>query len=70
MKYLKDKLSRAVEGGDSLAAEQAKEDLEREASERYKGFVVRSRLEKVPNETETQRICSRGIVSRVPVSVY
>ena len=44
------KLSRAVEGGDSIAIDLAKGDLEREASERYKGFVVRNRLKRVLNE--------------------
>ena len=48
-KSLEDRLSRAVEGG-SVAIELAKGDLEREASERYKGFVVRNRLKRVPNE--------------------
>ena len=40
-----------MEGGDSVAIDLAKGDLEREASERYKGFVVRNRLKRVPNET-------------------
>ena len=39
-----------MEGGDSVAIDLAKGDLEREASERYKGFVVRNRLKRVPNE--------------------
>ena len=43
-KSIKDRLSRAVEVGDSVAIDLAKGDLEREASERYKGFVVRNRL--------------------------
>ena len=47
-KSLEDRLSRAVEGGgDSVAIDLAKGDLEREASERYKGFVVRNRLKRV-----------------------
>ena len=33
-----------------MAIDLAKGDLEREASERYKGFVVRNRLKRVPNE--------------------
>ena len=49
-KSLEDRLSRAVEGEDSVAIDLAKGDLEREASERYKGFVVRNRLKRVPNE--------------------
>ena len=49
-KSLEDRLSRAVEGGDSVAIDLAKGDLEHEASERYKGFVVRNRLKRVPNE--------------------
>ena len=35
-----------MEGGDSVAIDLAKGDLEREASERYKGFVVRNKLKK------------------------
>ena len=49
-KSLEDRLSRAVKGGNSVAMDLAKGDLEREASERYKGFVVRNRLKRVPNE--------------------
>ena len=49
-KSLEDRLSRAVEGGDSVAIDLAKGDLEFKASERYKGFVVRNRLKRVPNE--------------------
>ena len=50
-KSLEDRLSRAVEGcGDSVAVDLAKGDFEREASERYKGLVVRNRLTRVPNE--------------------
>ena len=36
--------------GDSLAVDLVKGDLEREASKRYKGFVVRSNSSRVPNE--------------------
>ena len=39
-----------MEGGDSLAIDLAKGDLEHEASERYKGFVDRNRLKSVSNE--------------------
>ena len=50
VKSLEDRLSRAVEVGDSLAIDLARRDLEREASECYKGFVVRNRLKRVSNE--------------------
>ena len=43
-KSLEDRLSRLVEREDSLDVDLAKYDLEREVSERYKGFVVRTRL--------------------------
>ena len=36
--------------GDSLTIDLVKGDLEHEASERYKGFVVRNRLKRVSNE--------------------
>ena len=49
-KSLEDRLSREVEGEDSLAVDLARRDLEREASERYKGFIVRNRLKSVSNE--------------------
>ena len=50
-KSLKDRHSRAVEGeGDSVAVDLAKEYLEREAREHYKGFVIRNRLKRVSNE--------------------
>ena len=39
-----------MEGGDSVAIDLAKGNLERETNERYKGFVVRNRLKRVPNE--------------------
>ena len=50
MKSIDDRLSRAVAGGDSLTVELARGDLERERSERYKGYVVRSRIKSVLNE--------------------
>ena len=50
VKSLDDKLSWAVEREYSLAVDLAKRDLECEASERYHGFVVRSRLKRVVNE--------------------
>ena len=49
-KSLDDRLFQTVEMGDSLAVDLAWRDLEREASERYKGFVVRARLNRVSNE--------------------
>ena len=49
VKSLEDRLSRAL-GGGSLAEDLAKGNLECVASKRYKGFVVRSRLSRVPNE--------------------
>ena len=49
-KSIDDQLSRAVAGGGSLTIELTRGDLQRKASERYKGFVVRSRLKRVLNE--------------------
>ena len=49
-KSIEDRLSRAMAEGDSLTVELARRDLERETSERYKGFVVRSRLKRVQYE--------------------
>ena len=49
-KSLEDRLSQAVAREDSVAVDLAKGNLEREASERYKGIVVRNRLKRVPNE--------------------
>ena len=46
-------------GGDSLNVELATRDLERKTSERYKGFVVRSRLKRVPNEAEKSNETAR-----------
>ena len=46
-KSIDDKLSRAVAGGDSITIELARGNLERKTSERYKGFVVRSRLKRI-----------------------
>ena len=40
-----DRLSQVVERGDSLVIDLTRQDLKREASERYKGFVVISRLD-------------------------
>ena len=52
VKSLEDRLSRMVERGDSVDMDLARRDLECEASERYKGLVVRSRLKRVPNKAE------------------
>ena len=49
-KSIEDRLSLAVAGGDSLTIELAKRDLERESSECYKGYVVRSRINRVLNK--------------------
>ena len=49
-KPIDDRISRAVARRDSLCVELARGDLERESSERYKGYVVRSRLKRVLNE--------------------
>ena len=72
-KSLEDKLSWVVEGRDSLAVDLARRDLEHEVSERYKGYVVRSRLKSVSNaamkcntlarEKEVQRFPFRYIES-------
>ena len=59
MKSLEDRLSQAVKGRNSLAADLAKGDLEREASGRYKGFVVRSGLSRVPNEAVKRNAFAR-----------
>ena len=58
-KSIDDRLSRAVAGGDSLGVELARRDLERESSERYKGFVVRSRLKRVLNEAVKSNATAR-----------
>ena len=62
-KSLEDRLSRAVEGGDSIA----KGDLEREVSERYKGFVVRNRLKRVPKEAvKCKAFMRKEVLRRFP----
>ena len=58
VKSLEDKLSQAVEGG-FLAVELARRNLEREASELYKGYVVRSRSKRVPNEAVKRNASAR-----------
>ena len=52
--------------GDSLGIELARRDLERESSERYKGYVVRSRLRRVPNEAVKTNTTAREEVRRFP----
>ena len=53
-------------GGDSLTVELARRDLERESSERYKGFVVRSRFKRVLNEAVKKNSTAREEVRRFP----
>ena len=45
--------------GDSLNAELARRDLERESSECYKGFVIRTRLKRVLNEAVKSNAIAR-----------
>ena len=53
--------------GDSLNVELARGDLERECSERYKGYVVRSRLKRVLNEAvKTNATAREEEVRRFP----
>ena len=54
-----------MEVGDSVAVDLAKRDLEREASKRYKGFVVRNRLKRVPNEAVKCNAFMRKEVLRI-----
>ena len=67
-KSIEDQLSRAVAGGgDSLTIELGRGDLERKTSERYKGFVVRSRLKRVLNEAvKTNATAREEEVRRFP----
>ena len=58
-KSIDDRLSREVAGGDSLGVELARRDLERENSERYKGYVVRSRLNRVRYEAVKSNATAR-----------
>ena len=66
-KSLEDKLS--LEGG-SLDVDLARQNLEREASKHYKGYVVRSRLGRVPNEAIKFNMLTRGRRMKVSLSVY
>ena len=65
-KSIDDRIFRAVAGGDSLTVEPARGDLERESSERYKGYVVRSRLKRVLNEAVKTNATAREEVRRFP----
>ena len=65
-KSIDDRLSRAVAGGDSLNVELARGDLERESSERYKGYVVRSRLKRFLNEAVKTNATAREEARRFP----
>ena len=58
-KAIDDRLSRAVARGDSLGVELARRDLERENSERYKGYVVRSRVNRVLYEAVKSNATAR-----------
>ena len=58
-KSIESRLSRAVAGGKSLSVELARRDLERESSERYKGFVVRSWLKRVLYEAVKSNATAR-----------
>ena len=62
MKAIEDRISRAVDGGDPLALGLARGDLEREASERYQGCIVRSRLNSVQRSREIGRRVASGRV--------
>ena len=71
-KSLEDKLSWATES-DSVVVDLARRDVEHVVSERYKGYIIRSRLKRVPNEAvkcntltcekEVRRFSSRYIDS-------
>ena len=58
-KSINDRLSRVVSGGDSLTVELARSDFEHETNERYKGFVVRSRLKRVLNKAVKSNATAR-----------
>ena len=62
---LEDRLSWAVKGGDSLAVDLARRDIEHEASERCKGFVVRNRLKRVSNKSRI----AQGFLGTFPRSL-
>ena len=59
VKYIEDRLSWAVAGGESLIVELAWRDLERKTSERSKGFIVKSRLKRVLNEAVKSNATAR-----------
>ena len=67
VKSIDDRLSRVVAGRDSLGIELARRDLEHESSERYKGYIVRSRLRRVPNKAvKTNATAHEEEVRRFP----
>ena len=55
-----------MDWGDSLNVELARRELEREASERYNGYVVKSRLKRVFNEAVKSKAIAREEVRRFP----
>ena len=68
VKSLDDRLSRAVERVDSLTVDLARQKLERETSERYKGFVVRTRLKRASNEAvKCNAFCMRKKCEDFPI---
>ena len=56
---LRTKVAKSLEDKLSRAGDIARQDLEREASERYKGYVVTSRLRRVTNEAEKCKAFAR-----------
>ena len=66
-KSLEDKLSWALDGGDSLTVDLSWWDLEREDNKHYKGYVVRSRLKR---SREMQRVSTWGRSTKAPLSSY
>ena len=70
-KSIEDRLSRTVERG-SLNVKIARRDLQRESSECYNGFVVRTRLEKKSSRRscEIERDSAWGRIAKVSKSVY
>ena len=58
-KSIEDILSQAVAGRESLTVELARRDLERESSECYKGFIVRSMFKRVLNQAVKSNATAR-----------
>ena len=65
-KSIDDRLFRAVAEGDSLTVELARGDIECESSERYKGYIVRSRIKRVLNEAVKSNVTAREEVRMFP----